>query len=166
MKKTLLTFSLLVWALWAQAQTITKEIIEKCPEMKVGKVYTGKDVRASKKNFPKGIYVQGYGSDKNYPFAKITGKRSVVLFTFDDKYKGEIIYMHAYSYNRKNFKLNNSQSYIFNDGKANRATTYESTIQVNDKKEITIHQKENGKEKIGVYKVGKKRLEFKEWIKD
>ncbi|OJJ15829.1 hypothetical protein BKI52_36535 [marine bacterium AO1-C] len=167
MKKITMLMGLLALVGVVQAQLITtKSVIEKCPEMEIGKVYTGKDVRAAKKNFPKGVYIAGYGTEKNYPFAKITGKKVTVLLTFEDKYKGEIVYMHAYTYRRKTNQLEQSQSYIYNDGKANRATTYKSTIKLTEDKELIIDSKENGKQKIGKYKLGKKRLSFVEWIKD
>ncbi len=167
MKKFTLLVALLALAGLAQAQLISmKSIIEKCPEMEVGKIYTGKDVRAAKKNFPKGIYIIGQGTAKNYPFAKITGKKLVVLLAFEDPYKGDIVHMHAYAYRRKTNKLANSQSYIYNDGKANRATTYQSTLQLTKDQELIINTKENGKEKIGKYKLGKKRFSFEEWIKN
>jgi len=167
MKKIALFIGLLTLTGIVQAQLITTQaILAKCPEMEVGKIYTGKEVRAAQKNFPKGVYLIGYGSTKNYPFAKITGKKVTVLLTFEDQYKGEIVYMHAYTYRRKTNKLEQSQSYIYNDGKANRATTYKSTIQLTKDQELIIDAKENGKQKIGKYKLGKKRLSFVEWIKD
>jgi len=167
MKKIAILVGFLVLTGVVQAQLITTQsILEKCPEMEVGKVYTGKEVRATKKNFPKGIYIIGHGSEKSYPFAKITGKKVTVLLTFEDQYKGEIVYMHAYTYRRKTNKLEQSQSYIYNDGKANRATTYKSTIQLTKDQELIIDTKENGKQKIGQYKLGKKRLSFDKWIKN
>lgn len=167
MKKIVLLLNFVAFAYIAQAQMGLKSILDRCPEMEVDKLYTGKDVRAmAKKNFPKGIFIAGQGIDTKYPFAKITGKKVVALLAFEDKYKGEIVYMHAYVFRKKSQAIVHSQSYIYNDGKANRATTYKSTLKLTKDLELIINQKENGKEKIGKYKLGKKRLSFVEWIKD
>ena len=102
MKKIVLLINFVAFAYIAQAQMGLKSILERCPEMEAGKLYTGKDVRAmAKKNFPKGIFIAGQGIETKYPFAKITGKKVVALLAFEDKYKGEIVYMHAYVFRKK-----------------------------------------------------------------
>lgn len=162
MKKIMLLLTFLGLLFSANAQNDAQEFISTCPEMQVGKVYTGEDIRASKKRFPKGAYFVGYGSNKQYRFAKITGKKTAVLLTFEDKYKGEIIYMHAYVYNHKskNYELLQSVSYIYNDGKADSRTTYESTIELTAENQLIINEKENGRLKTKTYRIGKKRLEY------
>lgn len=160
MTKYLFLFTFIFAVFTIKAQTNIKEIIEATPEMKKGKIYTGKDVRDSKKNYPQGAYIASAGTEKEYPFAKILTKKSIILFAFNEKYDGEIVYMHVYTYDLKNYEKVLSASYVFNDGKATEKTTYTSTIELTLEDKLIIKEKENSKLKVKKYTVGKKRLEY------
>ena len=165
MKKIILSIIFYLMVMGIYAQSITKEVVAKCPELMSAKVYTGEDVKKTKNAFPNGVYVRGYGNEKNYPFGKVTGKKSVLIFAFEDPYEGEIIYMHAYTYRLKDYSLINSQSYVFNEGKIN-GTTYQSTLKINNDQEVFIKTSENDKTKTGKYLLNKKGFQFEEWIYD
>lgn len=130
-----------------QAQSYTKKVLEKVPELEVGKVYNGKDVRAAKSMFPDGVEVD---DEKAYPFAKLTGRRSVVIFYF--RISGEVIYMDATSLRKKNLQPENVNRYIYNDGKIGK-TVYKSTLTMNKKKVVTITEDENGKVTTKRYRI-------------
>ena len=86
---------MLLLAFWAflgaqvQAQSYTKKVLATVPELEVGKVYTGKDVLATKKLFPDGVAI---GDETVYPVAKLTGRRAVVIFYFRKQYSADIMY--------------------------------------------------------------------------
>ena len=160
MKKLLiLSFIYLAAITVLKAQDITQQTISTCPEMQAGKVYTGKDIRAAKANFPEGVYVNGYGTSKHYPFAKITSPRMITVLYFSEEKDSEIIHLHANTFKPKNFAFDISQSYIFSDGKATATTTYGGSISLSPDKVLTINQTENGVETIAKIRLSGKTIE-------
>lgn len=141
-----------------QAQEYTKKVVNKLPELEAGKVYTGKDVRASKALFPDGVAL-GKREKLVYPFAKLTGRKVVVILYYTWEQNGEIIYMSATALRKKTMQPTNVSHYLYTHGKVGKAT-YTSTLSVNKKGVISFNEIENGKQKTSRYRIEGKRFSF------
>ena len=152
---TLLLLALLTFlGIQVQAQSYTKKVLAKTPELEVGKVYNGQDVRAAKKLFPDGVAID----DRTvYPFAKITGRRVVVIFYFRTQSGADVVYMNATALRKKNLQPENVNRYIFSDGTIGD-TKYSCTLTMDKKKVVTFKQMENGKLTTQRYRIKGKRF--------
>ncbi|HAS38868.1 MAG TPA: hypothetical protein DCS93_00245 [Microscillaceae bacterium] len=150
----LLIAGLLLLNLQVQAQSYTKKVLEKVPELEVGKVYTGKDIRAAKKLFPEGVAIE---DETVYPFAKLTGRRVVVIFYFRVQSNADFIHIDATSLRKKNLQPEHVNRYLYSHGKIGD-TDYTSTFSMDKKKIVTFKQIKNGKISIKRYRIERKRF--------
>jgi len=149
-----LLIGVLLFSLQAQAQSYTKKVLERVPELEIGKVYTGKDVRAAKKHFPDGVAID---DETVYPFAKLTGRRVVVIFYFRVQSNADFIHMDATSLRKKNLQPEHVNRYLYSHGKIGD-TEYASTFSMNKKKIVTFKQIKNGKTSTQRYRIEGKRF--------
>lgn len=141
-----------------QAQTTIEEYIKACPEMEVGKLYTGKDVRAVKKYY-KGAYIFKHQLVEQFPFAKITKGDYVHVLIFDNEFDGALIHLHVYTYN-KNYQKISSSNYVYSDGEEFSGVIHRATIELTEKDKIIINQAKGGTYKQHSYQVKKKSFEY------
>lgn len=139
-----------------QAQGYTKKVLAKLPELKVGKEYRGQDVRAAKNLFPAGVTLEG---EVVYPFAKIIGRKAIVVLYFKSDIQDEIIYMHATALRKKNLQPVHVNHYLYTHGKVN-SSVYTSTLSINKKGVVTFNEIENGKKKVSKYRIEGKRFSY------
>ncbi|OJJ20239.1 hypothetical protein BKI52_17370 [marine bacterium AO1-C] len=150
----LLMICLVLLGLQVQAQSYTKKVLAKTPELEVGKVYTGKNIRAAKKLFPDGVAID---DETVYPFAKLTGRRVVVIFYFRVQSNADFIHVDATALRKKNLQPENVNRYLYSHGKIGD-TDYTSTFSMNKKKIITFKQIKNGKVSTQRYRIEGKRF--------
>ncbi|EAY25064.1 hypothetical protein M23134_06052 [Microscilla marina ATCC 23134] len=146
--------SLCLLSFYSQAQEYTKKVLNKVPELEVGKTYTGKDVRQAQKLFPEGAAI---GDKVVYPFAKLTGKRAIVIFYYTADQGGEIIYLSATALHKKKLQPTNIQRYLYTHGKINK-TVYTSTLSRDKKGVVSFHEVENGQQKTTRYRIEGRRF--------
>lgn len=139
-----------------QAQEYTQKVLAKLPELKVGKEYKGQDVRKSKDLFPEGVAIE---DEVVYPFAKIIGRKAVVVLYFKSDTQGKIIYMHATTLRKKNLQPIHVSHYLYTHGKVN-SSVYTSTLSINKKGVVTFNEIENGKKKVSKYRIEGKRFSY------
>lgn len=151
-----LVASLCLLSFYAQAQEYTKKVLSKVPELEVGKVYTGADVREAKKLFPDGAAID---DETVYPFAKLTGRRAIVIFYYKENQGGEIIYLSATSLHKKKLQPINVQRYLYTHGKINK-TMYTSTLSRDKKGVVSFNKIENGKQTTNRYRLEGRRFSF------
>lgn len=149
-----LVASLCLLSFYAQAQEYTKKVLSKVPELEVGKIYTGADVRKAQKLFPDAVAI---GDKEVYPFAKLTGRRAIVIFYYKADQGGEIIYLSATALHKKKLQPINVQRYLYTHGKINK-TIYTSTLSRDKKGVVSFNEIENGKKKTSRYRLEGRRF--------
>ena len=158
MKQYILAILALILTISVTNAQTPESVIERMETMEIDRVYSGEDIRSMGEGDE--VEVFGYDGFVHYPFAKVEGKKSVLVLAYEDNYDGDIIYMHAYLYDNRDYELIHSQSYVLSDGNATSSTLYKSTIELDEEGIITIRQKENGTPDVSRFKVGNKYLEF------
>ena len=132
-----------------QAQSYTKKVLTKIPELEKGKVYTIKDLKAAQLLYPDGVDLD---DETVYPFAKITGRRVVVILYFRKQRGTEGLHLDATTLRKKKLQPVHVTRYLCTFGKIGKRV-YTSTISMDKKKIVSFNEVENGKTNTKRYRL-------------
>lgn len=142
MKKLLLIIISICLLGQAKAQLISQEVLDACPEMQIGKAYSTEGLAAAKKNFPQSVRLGSGNRAKQYPFAKITTKDNVTIFSYTQLFAQSPVSVHCYMYSKKNAFLD-GRSYLFQEGEVESIGTYKGFVKRISENEFSVEEKVN-----------------------
>lgn len=163
MNKYILWILVTAFVVTASAQSLTEKVINECPEMEIGKVYSGADIRATNQEYFSDPIKLSDDFSTYYAFAKVTDKKNVLVFMYSHNTRNEAdwIELHAFYFSKKDWKTIRSTEFIYSDGTINGSTD-NNTIQLINEKEVMISKNDGDKTGMHKYEITKTGLLFSE----